>query len=78
MHAAMWISGASFPTDSPEAMVSGSVMNLMNRTRALRNPGSSKPPRIVLISGIPDPAALWVVCRMIWRAEQARRTDRSE
>jgi hypothetical protein len=57
VHTAKCTLGPSFPTERPDAMASGSAIDLIKRVQAPRNPFITKPAIMHLISEIPDPAA---------------------
>jgi hypothetical protein len=56
----MWTKGPSFPRHIPVDTAKIAPKALTMRTRRERKDGMEKPDRIVFISGIPDPEAMYI------------------
>lgn len=57
VHTAKCTLGPSFPTDRPDAMASGSAIDLISNVHAPKNPFITNPAIIHFISEMPEPAA---------------------
>lgn len=66
--------GPSLPTDSPDAIASGSAMDLIKSVQPPKNPFITKPAMIHFISEIPDPAAYGAKDLTNFAAIKANRT----